>query len=139
MSNSDSFTNETVITEFRSNGGKVSGYFANISLLLLTTIGAKSGQARTIPLAYTTDEDRIVIMASKGGAPTHPDWYYNLLAHPVATVEIGSERFQARAEVTEEPDRERLFVNIVKRMPEFGEYQRKTSRKIPVLTLERIG
>lgn len=131
--------NETVITEFRSNGGKVNGDFANMPLLLLTTIGAKSGQVRTTPLAYTTDKDRFVILASKAGAPTHPDWYYNLLAHPVATVEIGSERFQVRAEVTEEPDRERLFAKMEKQVPGFAEYQRKTSRKIPVLTLERIG
>jgi len=131
--------NETVITEFRSNGGKVRGDFANMSLLLLTTIGAKSGQTYTTPLAYTTDEDHFVIIASKAGASTNPDWYYNLLAHPVATVEIGSERFQARAEVTSEPKRERLFAKMDEQIPGFTEYQRKTSRKIPVLTLERIG
>lgn len=138
MSSSNNF-NETVITEFRSNGGKVSGDFANMPLLLLTTIGAKSSQSRTTPLTYTTDEDRLVIVASKAGAPTNPDWYYNLLAHPVATVEIGSERFQVRAEVTEEPDRERLYAKMVKMLPGFAEYQRKTSRKIPVFTLQRIG
>lgn len=138
MSSSNN-VNETVITEFRSNGGKVNGDFANMPLLLLTTIGARSGQTRTTPLTYTTDEDRLVIVASKAGAPTNPDWYYNLLAHPVATIEIGSERFQARAEVTEEPDRERLFAKMVKQLPGFAEYQRQTSRKIPVLTLERIG
>ena len=131
--------NETVITEFRSNGGKVSGDFANMSLLLLTSIGAKSGQTRTTPLVYTTDEDRLAIIASKAGSPTNPDWYYNLLAHPVVTVEIGSERFQARAALTEESDRERLYAKMVKQVPGFAEYQRKTSRKIPVLTLERIG
>lgn len=131
--------NETVITEFRSNSGKVSGDFAGMPLLLLTTIGARSGQARTLPLAYTTDEDRLVIVASKAGAPTNPDWYYNLLAHPVVTVEVGCERFQARARVTAEPDRERLFAKMVKQLPGFAEYQRNTSRKIPVFTLERIG
>jgi len=137
--NSRNNVNEMVITEFRSNGGKVSGDFANMPLLLLTTIGAKSGQARTTPLTYTTDEDHLVIIASKAGAPTNPDWYYNLLAHPVATVEIGGKRFQARAEVTEEPDRERLYTKMVKQLPGFAEYQRQTSRKIPVLILERIG
>lgn len=130
--------NETVIAEFRSNGGKVGGDFANMPLLLLTTIGAKSGQVRTTPLTYTTDEDRLVIVASKAGAPTNPDWYYNLLAHPVVTVETGSEHFRARARVAEEPDRERLFAKLVKQQPGFAEYQRKTSRKIPVFTLERI-
>jgi deazaflavin-dependent oxidoreductase (nitroreductase family) len=138
MSSRNTF-NETVITEFRSNGGKVSGDFAGMPLLLLTTTGAKSGQARTTPLAYVTDENRFVIIASKAGSPTHPDWYHNLLAHPVATVEIGNERFQAQARMTEEPDRERLFAKMVERLPGFADYQRKTSRKIPVFTLERIG
>jgi deazaflavin-dependent oxidoreductase (nitroreductase family) len=138
MGNSNNI-NETVITEFRSNGGNVGGDFANMPLLLLTTIGARSGKARTTPLTYTTDEDRLVITASKAGSPTNPDWYYNLLAHSIATIEIGNERFQARAEVTEEPNRERLYAKMVKMLPGFAEYQSKTSRKIPVLTLERIG
>jgi deazaflavin-dependent oxidoreductase (nitroreductase family) len=138
MSNPDNF-NESVITEFRTNGGKVGGYFANADLLLLTTTGAKSGQPRVSPLAYTTDGDRIVIIASKAGAPTNPDWYHNLLAHPLATVELGQERFQARATVTDEPERERLYAKMVEKMPGFAEYQRKTARKIPVVTLQRVG
>ncbi|MBO0779948.1 MAG: nitroreductase family deazaflavin-dependent oxidoreductase [Ktedonobacteraceae bacterium] len=138
MSNPDNF-NESVITEFRTNGGKVGGYFANADLILLTTTGAKSGQPRVSPLAYTTDGDRIVIIASKAGAPTNPDWYHNLLAHPLATVELGQERFQARATVTDEPERERLYAKMVEKMPGFAEYQRKTARKIPVVTLQRVG
>lgn len=130
--------NQNVIAEFRANGGKVNGYFANASLLLLTTTGAKSGQPRVSPLVYTLDGDRIIIAASKGGAPTNPDWYHNLLAHPVATVELGSERFQARASVVEEPERSRLYAKFVEVMPGFGEYQTKTSRKIPVVALERV-
>src|SRR6266550_7757185 len=93
--------NQNIITEFRANGGKVSGLFANVSLLLLTTVGAKSGQPRTMPLAYTTDGDHFIVIASKGGAPTNPDWYHNLLANPLVTVEIGNERFQARAVAAE--------------------------------------
>src|SRR5262245_29487663 len=86
--------NQGVISEFRANGGKE-------SLLLLTTTGAKSGLPRITPLVYTTDGDRIIIIASKGGAPSHPDWYYNLIAHPEATVELGREQFQVRASVAE--------------------------------------
>ena len=130
--------NQNVIEEFRANNGKVSGYFANASLLLLTTTGAKSGQPRVAPLVYITDGDRIVIIASKGGAPTNPDWYHNLLAHPVATVELGGERFEVRASVVEEPDRSRLYAKMVEKMPGFGEYQRKTSRQIPVVALDRV-
>lgn len=84
MSNNMNDFNQGIIAEFRANSGKISsGQFANAPLLLLTTLGAKSGQPRTTPLAYTSDGDRMVIIASKGGAPTHPDWYHNILAHQV--------------------------------------------------------
>jgi deazaflavin-dependent oxidoreductase (nitroreductase family) len=131
--------NQTLIKEFRANGGKVNGFFANRPLLLLTTTGARSGQPRVSPLAYVTDGDRLAIIASKGGAPTNPDWYYNLLANPTATVEIGSERFQARATVAEPQDRDRLYARMVEQLPQFAEYERKTSRKIPVILLNRIA
>ncbi|HEX3639772.1 MAG TPA: nitroreductase family deazaflavin-dependent oxidoreductase [Ktedonobacteraceae bacterium] len=131
--------NQTVITEFRDNGGKVGGPFANMSLLLLTTIGAKSGQPRIAPLAYTTDGDHFIIIASKAGAPTNPDWYYNLLANPSVTVEIGQERFQARAAIAEGQERERLYAQMGAQLPQFLEYQQKTSRQIPIVVLERIG
>lgn len=131
--------NQTVITEFRANGGKVGGMFANAPLLLLTTIGAKSGQPRTTPLAYTTDGDHFIVIASKAGAPTNPDWYYNLLANPVVTVEIGNERFQARAAVAEGQEHERLYAQMGERLPQFLEYQQNTSRQIPVVALDRIG
>ena len=137
MSDHDNF-NDKVITEFRANNGKVGGYFANASMLLLTSTGAKSGQTRTSPLVHTTDGERIVIVASKGGAPANPNWYHNLLAHPVATVEIGTERFQIRASVTAEPERTRLYAKMVEVMPGFADYERNTSRKIPVFTLERV-
>lgn len=128
--------NQTVIETFRANGGHIPG---RDSLLLLTTTGAKSGQPRISPLAYTEDGDRYVILASKAGMPTNPDWYHNLRAHPIVTVEVGAERFQARATVTEGAERERLFAEHVRQMPGFGDYQRKTTRQIPVITLERIA
>src|SRR5579862_9385450 len=98
--------NEKVIENFRAHGGNVPGWG---QMLLLTTTGAKSGAQRTTPLVYSTDGDRLVIVASKGGAPTNPDWYYNLLANPVATVEVGTERYQVRATVAEPAERDRLY------------------------------
>jgi deazaflavin-dependent oxidoreductase (nitroreductase family) len=131
--------NKSIIEEFHANGGKVGGPFANVPLVLLTTIGAKSGQPRIAPLACTTDGDRIIIIASKGGAPTHPDWYHNILANPLVTVEKGTERFQARAVIAEEEERKRLYAKVAALMPNFAEYQQKTTRQIPVVILEHIG
>lgn len=129
--------NRRIIEEFRANGGKVGGQFEGAPMLLLHTTGAKSGQERVNPLVYTTDGDRIVIIASKGGAPTNPDWYYNLLANPNVSLEVGSEHFQARATAPEEPERTRLFDQVAAQMPGFAEYQRNTTRIIPVVVLER--
>src|SRR5512140_1144202 len=92
--------NKAIIEEFRANAGKVGGPFAGRTLLLLHTIGAKSRQKRINPVAYITDGDRLVIIASKGGAPTNPDWYYNIIANPLVTVEVGTEKFQARAAIS---------------------------------------
>jgi deazaflavin-dependent oxidoreductase (nitroreductase family) len=131
---------KTLITDFRANGGHVtSGPFAGRPVLLLTTTGAKSGQPRLAPLVYSRDGDGYVIVASKGGAPTHPAWYHNLLAHPLVTVEVGSETFTARARVTEGAERDRLFAERVAASPNFAEYQRRTARVIPVVVLERLG
>ena len=132
--------NQAVIDEFRANAGHVGGYFAGANMLLLHTIGAKSGRPRTTPLVYVTDGARFVVIASKGGADTNPDWYYNLLAHPMVTVELGSEQFQARATaVTAEPERSRLYAQMVAHRPGFAEYERKTTRRIPAILLERVG
>jgi deazaflavin-dependent oxidoreductase (nitroreductase family) len=90
-------------------------------------------------VAYTKDGDRLVIIASKGGAPTNPDWYYNLLAHPDVTVELGKESFQARASIPERAERDRLFDQMAAQMPGFADYQRNTKRVIPVVVLERTG
>ena len=130
--------NQANINEFRANAGKVGGPFAGKTLLLLHTVGAKSGQERINPVAYVADGDRLVIIASKAGAPTNPDWYYNILAHPLVTVEVGTEQFQVQAAVAPEPERTRLYNKMVEMMPGFAEYQRKTTRVIPVITLTRI-
>ena len=130
--------NQDLIAAFRVNGGKGIGPFVNRPVLLLTTIGAKSGQPRTTPLVYTTDGERIVVIASKDGAPSHPAWYHNLVAHPEVTVELGREQFQARAVVAEGPERERLYSQQAAQMPGFAEYQKKTMRQIPVVVLERM-
>ena len=130
--------NQGVISEFRANQGKVGGQLANMPVLLLTMTGAKSGRALTRPLVYTTDGDRLVVIASFAGAPKNPSWYHNLVANPVATVELGSERFRVRAVVTSGEERQRLFDRQAEQMPIFAEYQKKTTRQIPVLVLKRI-
>lgn len=129
--------NQKIIEEFRANAGKVGGPFAGGTLLLLTTTGAKSGQPRVSPLAYTTDGDRFVIIASAAGSDTNPAWYHNVRANPLVTLEVGTERFMAHATVAEEPERSRLFAKMVEQMPGFADYQRKTTRQIPVVVLER--
>ena len=136
MSSSNDLNNQT-IDEFRANSGHVSGQFAGIPLRLLNTIGAKSGQPRTNPVAYVIDGDRYVIIATANGAPTNPDWYYNVLAHPLVTLEVGSERFQARATAAEGAERDRLYANMVEKIPAFAAVEKMTTRKIPVVVLTR--
>jgi deazaflavin-dependent oxidoreductase (nitroreductase family) len=123
--------NRRVVEEFRANGGKD-------GLILLTTTGARSGLPRTTPLVYTTDRDRLIVIASKGGYAFHPDWYHNLVADPEATVERGNERFRVRTTVAEGAERHRLFDQMAGKMPFFAEYQKNTPRQIPVIILERI-
>ena len=130
--------NQQLIAEYRANGGKVSGMFAGAPLLLLTTTGAKTGQPRVAPLAYTTDNGHLVVIASKGGAPTNPDWFHNLRVNPEVTVELGTETFPARASVPEGAERDRLYDQMAAQMPGFAEYQRNTTRRIPVVVLERL-
>ena len=138
MSTFEDYT-RALVNEYRENGGKVSGTFAGVPLLLLITIGAKSGKPRVSPLIYTTDGDRLVIIASKGGEPTNPDWYHNLIANPVAKVELGTETFQVRANVANPTDRDRLYAKMVEQWPDFAEYEKRTTRKIPAIVLERIN
>lgn len=131
--------NKNLISEFRANGGKVTGMFANSPLLLLTTRGARSGETRTTPVVYTRDGDSYVVIASKGGAPTNPAWYHNLRVNPGAEVEVGRDRIAVRARVAEGEERKRLFANQAARMPAFDQYQRRTSRQIPVVVLDQAG
>jgi deazaflavin-dependent oxidoreductase (nitroreductase family) len=130
--------NMKIVDEFRTHEGKVGGRFAGKTLLLLHTKGAKTGQERVNPTAYVKDDNRFVVIASKGGAPTHPDWYYNILANPLVTVEAGTETFQARATVAEEPERTRLYNQMVAVMPGFDDYRHKTARVIPVIVLTPV-
>lgn len=138
MSSNPNDFNQQIITEFRANGGKVGGPFADGHLLLLTTTGAKSGQPRTIPLGYPPNEDRIIVIASYNGAPNNPDWYHNLVAHPTVTVEVGTEKFQAQAVVIEGEERERVWNRLAEQMPFLAEHQRKTTRLIPLVALDRV-
>jgi deazaflavin-dependent oxidoreductase (nitroreductase family) len=130
--------NQRIIDEFRANAGKVGGRFEGKTLLLLHTTGAKSGKERVNPAAYVRDGDKYVVIASKGGAPTNPDWYFNILAHPRLTVEVGTETFPVEAKVIEEPERTRLYNKMVEMMPAFDDYRRNTTRKIPVIELTPV-
>ncbi len=130
--------NQHVISEFRANQGRVGGPMEGMPILLLTMTGARSGRTLTRPLCYSRDGDRIVIIASYGGSPHNPPWYYNLLANPVVTVEVGSEKFKARASEATGAERQRLFDAQARLMPFFNDYQKKTKRQIPVLTLTRL-
>jgi deazaflavin-dependent oxidoreductase (nitroreductase family) len=133
--------NRQVMEEFHANAGKVGGPFEGRPLLLLTTTGSKSGQRHIIPLVYLQESDRRYIFATKGGAPTNPDWYHNLVAHPQVTVEIGNgseiETFEAIATVITGEERDRLYAKQAQLIPMFADYQTKTSRQIPVIALER--
>src|SRR5438270_3116060 len=125
--------NRQLIEEFRADRSK----FGGRPLLLLTTTGAKSGQRRTTPMMYVRNGDHLMVIASNVGAPTHPAWYHNLMAHPDVTVEVGNETFEATAIVTTGEERHRLWTRIVELHPFFSEHQAKTTRQIPVIILER--
>jgi deazaflavin-dependent oxidoreductase (nitroreductase family) len=133
---------QAIIEEFHAKAGKGVGPFGD-RLVLLTSTGKRSGKAQTTPLMYHRDGERYVVVASKAGAPDHPAWYHNLKANPLATVEVGTdsgtETFKVRAHEAQGEERERIWADRVAIAPGFGEYQRQTSRKIPVMLLERIG
>ena len=127
--------NARVIEEFRSGQGREAG---RQNMMLLTHTGAKSGKRRTNPLVYLPDNGRVVLFASKGGGPTNPDWYHNLVSNPNVTVEVGAETYEARAVVVTGKERDELYAKQAQLVPVFGEYQLKTARQIPVIVLERI-
>jgi deazaflavin-dependent oxidoreductase (nitroreductase family) len=130
--------NAKIIEGFRANAGKVGGHFEGATMLLLHTRGARTGRPRVNPLVYLPDGDRYVVFASKGGAPTHPNWYHNLLAHPDVTIEVGTETIPVRAVVIAGPERDGLYARQVERRPAFAEYERKTTRVIPAIALEPV-
>ena len=131
--------NSRIIEEFRTNDGKVGGPFEGTPLLLLHHTGAKSGTERVNPLAYQRlDDDTVAVFASKGGAPTNPDWFHNLVAHPDARIEIGTDAYDVRARVAADDERDRIWEEQKRAKPNFAEYEQKTGgRVIPVVVLEK--
>lgn len=128
---------QALINDVRTNGRATSGFFKDKQVLLLTTVGAKSGTIRTTPLAYTSDGDHWVIVASKGGADTHPAWYLNLLSNPHATIEMSGETVPVIATPADADERRRLYDQHAELFPGFIDYEKKTSRVIPAVVLER--
>jgi deazaflavin-dependent oxidoreductase (nitroreductase family) len=128
--------NARVVEEFRANAGRVGGPFEGRPLLLLHTTGARSGEARIAPLMYQQVGEAYAIFASKGGAKTNPDWYHNLLAHPAATIEVGSETIDVTARIVAGPERNPIWEKQKRDFPFFADYERKTRRTIPVILLE---
>lgn len=135
MSTSPADFNAKIIEEFHANTGRVGGMFEGLPLLLLHHIGAKSGKSRINPLAYQSDDGRYVVFASKAGAPTNPDWYYNLKAHPNVTIEVGTDTIDVIANEATGEERERLYRTQAERIPQFAEYEERTERVIPVMVL----
>jgi len=129
--------NKNIVDEFRANGGKVGGPFEGATLLLLTTTGAKSGQPRLAPLAYLTIDDKMIIVGSKAGADTNPDWVHNVRANPRAHVEVGSDAYDVTVRELPSEERDATYPKVVELAPGFGEYQAKTSRVIPLFELQR--
>ncbi len=128
--------NQQVITEFRGNAGKVAGMFEGMPMILVHHVGAKSGEDRIAPLVYLADGGNYVVFASKGVAPENPGWYANLKAHPETEVEVGDRSFPVVAEEATGEERDRLYAAQVVAQPQFGEYEKKTDRKIPVIVLK---
>ena len=131
--------NRAVIEQFRANAGQVGGVWQDRPLVLLTTTGAKTGRQHTTPLMSHREGDRVFVFASMGGAPKSPAWYHNLVANPAVTVEVGPERYEARAVVLQGDERDRVYAEQAKNFPQFGDYQTRTTRKIPVVALERVS
>ena len=131
--------NDGVIAEFRANEGKVGGYFRGAPMILLHHVGARSGTVRVAPLVYFPQEDgSMLVVASKGGAPTNPDWYHNLLANPRFEVEVGTDTFTVEAEELSADERAKVWPRIVSERPGFGDYEQKTTRVMPVFRLRRV-
>ena len=130
--------NDKIVEEFRTNGGKVGGPFEGATLLLLTTTGARSGQPRLHPLAYFTIDGKMIIVGSFAGAPRDPAWAHNLRAHPRAHVEVGTDAYDVAARELSPTERDEFYPKVVEAAPGFAEYQKKTSRVIPLFELQRV-
>ena len=131
--------NLAVIEEFRANAGKVGGRFDGVPLLLLTTTGARSGEPHTTPLRFLAYGDRMIVFAADAGSPTHPDWYHNLVARPMATVEVRHKAFEATATIQTGDERDRLLALQVEQLPELADHQARTTRQIAVVSLRVAG
>jgi len=129
---------DSIVEEFRSNGGVVTRPYPDSTLVLVTLRGARSGRRMTLPLEYLELDGVLHIFATAGGAPEHPAWYHNLVANPQVTVEYGTETFEAVARELPPDERERVWRTLVDRKPRFGEYEQKTDRVIPVFALHRV-
>lgn len=130
--------NEAIITEFRANAGKVTGQFADTNLLLLTTIGARTGTPHTWPLAYSPYEGNLIVFAANGGRPHRPGWYYNLLANPTTTIEVGPETCSATATITTGETRQTIWTAHLPQLPFLTDFQAKVPWEIPVISLTRL-
>jgi deazaflavin-dependent oxidoreductase (nitroreductase family) len=137
LSNSADLFNERTIAAFRANHGRVDDNFDGAPLLLLHTVDARSGQPRINPITYVADGDRYIVFASKAGADTNPDWYWNLQANPDVTIEVGDETIAVQAIELTGAERDEKYRTQSERYPEFAEYQQKTSRLIPAIALTR--
>ena len=130
--------NTQIIKEFRANGGKVGGQFTGAPMILVHHLGRRSGTERVTPLVYYPDGDSMVVIASAGGAPKHPDWYHNLAAVPTTTVEVGTGTFEVSVEELQGAERDDRWARVKQVMPGFGEYEKTANREIPLLRLRRV-
>ena len=131
--------NGSIIKEFRANEGRIGGFFAGKPVLLLHHTGAKSGTVRVNPLMYRKEGDNYVVFASKGGAPRNPDWFHNLKANPICSIEVGTDSIEVTARVAEPEEREAIYAKQTEEHPQFGEFVKQTTRTIPVVVLEPKG
>jgi deazaflavin-dependent oxidoreductase (nitroreductase family) len=131
-------SNKRIVEEFRRNGGRVGGYFSGAPMLLLHHVGARTGLERVNPLVYLRDGDDLVVAATKGGAPMHPDWYHNLKAHPRVLVEVGTEVFSVDAVEVTGDERDGLYRRLAQMRPAFAGYEKRTDRVIPVFRLTGV-
>ena len=129
--------NTRIIEEFRANGGKVGGQFEGAPMILLHTLGRRSGTERVTPLVYFADGDSMVVVASAGGAPKHPDWYHNLVERDTTDVEVGTETFPVKVDEVDGPERDELWQKVTSIMPGFAEYEKTANRVIPLVRLTR--